>query len=304
MIDRRIKFRHIQCFVEITRQKSMKLAAERLFLTQPAISKTLKELEEILSTELMSRSRAGVSLTKQGEVFLHFAEMSLAALQQGLDGVEQAGKPGSARVRVGALPSVAARLMPKVVQEFSELASGAMLQISDGPISFLIQKLRDGELDVVIGRHGPPETMKGIAFTQLYDETVDFVVRPGHPLLEAPDIARIGEWKVIYPSEHSAIRPIVERFLIAHGVGELTNKLETVSGAFGRVYTHQTDAIWIISSGVVANEVADGRLIRLPFDTALTKGPVGLMTRANSNLTPEQQVLSIAVDNVVLAEGL
>ncbi len=48
MLDRRIKFRHIQCFVEIVRQQSMKRAAERLHLTQPAISKTLKELEEII----------------------------------------------------------------------------------------------------------------------------------------------------------------------------------------------------------------------------------------------------------------
>ena len=98
MIDRRIKFRHIQCFVEISRLKSMKLAAERLFLTQPAISKTLKELEELLGADLMTRSRAGVSLTKQGEVFLHFAEMSLAALQQGLDGVEQEGSMNTVKV--------------------------------------------------------------------------------------------------------------------------------------------------------------------------------------------------------------
>lgn len=304
MIDRRIKFRHIQCFVEISRQKSMKLAAERLFLTQPAISKTLKELEEILGAELMSRSRAGVALTKQGEVFLHFAEMSLAALQQGLEGVEQEGKAGAARVKVGALPSVAARLMPLVAQEYSDLSLGSTLQISDGPISYLIQKLRDGELDVVIGRLAPSDSMKGVAFTQLYNETVDFVVRPDHPLLADPDLSRIGEWQVIYPSEDSAIRPIVERFLIAHGVGDLPNRMETVSGAFGRVYTRRTDAIWIISSGVVANEIADGRLTRLPFDTAITKGPVGLMTRANANLTPEQQVFSMAVNNVVRAEGL
>lgn len=304
MIDRRIKFRHIQCFVEISRLKSMKLAAQRLFLTQPAISKTLKELEELLGAELMTRSRAGISLTKQGEVFLHFAEMSLAALQQGLDGVEQEGKTGSARVRVGALPSVAARLMPSVAQEFSDLSNGGTLQISDGPISYLIQKLRDGELDIVIGRQAPPDTMKGIAFTQLYNETVDFVVRPGHPLLEDPKLSRIGEWQVVYPSENSAIRPLVERFLIANGVGDLPNKMETVSGAFGRVYTPRTDAVWIISSGVVANEIDDGRLRRLPFDTTMTKGPVGLMMRANANPTTEQKILSMAVDNVVQSQGL
>ncbi len=90
-MDRRIKFRHVQCFVEIARERSLKNAAEKLYLTQPAISKTLKELEEIVGATLMLRNRSGVSLTKEGEVFLHFSQMSLASLQQGLDGVEKAG---------------------------------------------------------------------------------------------------------------------------------------------------------------------------------------------------------------------
>ncbi|GAA6208075.1 pca operon transcription factor PcaQ [Cognatishimia sp. WU-CL00825] len=282
----------------------MKSAAERLLLTQPAISKTLKELETLLGADLMTRSRAGISLTKQGEVFLHFAEMSLAALQQGMDGVEREGEARSARVKVGVLPSVAARLMPLVAQEFSELSNSSRLEISDGPVSYLIQKLRNGELDLVVGRQAPPDTMKGIAFTQLYNETVDFVVRPKHPLLQAPDLARIGEWQVIYPSEHSAIRPLVERYLIANGVGELPNKLETVSGAFGRVYTPRSDAVWIISSGVVANEIDNGMLCRLPFDTTMTNGPVGLMMKASTNPSSEQKIFSIAVDNIVRSQGL
>ena len=81
MIDRRIKFRHIHCYVEICREQSLKGAAEKLFLTQPAISKTLKELEGIMGATLLTRNRAGVVLIRHGEVFLHFAEMSLVSLQ-------------------------------------------------------------------------------------------------------------------------------------------------------------------------------------------------------------------------------
>ncbi|MBE1284009.1 MAG: pca operon transcription factor PcaQ [Rhodobacteraceae bacterium] len=296
MIDRRIKFRHIQCFVEICREQSFKQAAEKLFLTQPAISKTLKELEEILSASLLIRSRGGVALTPQGEVFLHFAEMSLAALQQGLSGVDQVGSQGRTLLSVGALPSVAARLMPAVAQAFHELAPNTDLRILDGPHGFLVDRLRLGELDLVIGRLGRPETMQGITFTQLYEERVEFVVRAGHPLLQVPDVQRIGDWQVIYPSQGSAIRPLVERFLIAHGVGEIPNRLETVSGAFGRVYTRQTDAVWIISAGVVANEVADGYLVALPFDTDITRGPVGLMQRPEETPSPQAQVFRLAVD--------
>ncbi|ASP35327.1 pca operon transcription factor PcaQ [Labrenzia sp. VG12] len=304
MIDRRIKFRHIQCFVEIARERSLKLAADKLHLTQPAISKTLKELEEIIGASLMSRNRAGIQLTRQGKVFLHFAQISLASLQQGLDGVEREGGSARETLKVGALPTVAASFMPPVVREFAAMAPYVMLQIMDGPHGYLIERLKLGELDLVIGRLGRPEAMEGVSFTQLYSEQVDLIVRAGHPLLDQPDIKTIIDWPVIYPPEGAAIRPLVERLMIANGVGQIPNKIETVSGAFGRIYTRNTDAVWIISSGVVQNETADGHLVRLPFETDITKGPVGLMTRPDTQPGAAEQLFRLAVQSVIEDQGL
>ncbi|MBV1862829.1 MAG: pca operon transcription factor PcaQ [Rhodobacteraceae bacterium] len=304
MDNQRIKFRHIQCFVEIVRQESLKKAAERLFLTQPAISKTLKELEEIVGAVLLHRSRAGIRLSQQGEVFHHFAEMSLAALQQGVDGVEQIGKSGNARLLVGALPSVAAGLMPVVAKEFGKLSPATTLCISDGPHGYLIDRLRHGELALIIGRLGPPQTMQGLSFTQLYNEHVVFVVRPGHPMSKTGNLDDLADWPIVYPPENAAIRALVERILIANGIGELPNRIETVSGAFGRVYTRDSDAIWIISYGVVANELAEGRLVALPVDTSITKGPVGLMTRQDHEKTPEERLFHSALSKAIAQLGL
>ena len=299
MVDRRIKFRHIQCFVEIAREQSFKRAAEKLYLSQPAISKTLKELEEIIGATLMQRSRSGVELTRQGDVFLHFAQMSLASLQQGLAGVEQEDKAVKQVLTLGALPSVAAWLMPAVSTEFSVMAPNALLRIMDGPHGYLVERLRLGELDVVIGRMGRPDSMQGISFTQLYNEEVVLVVRPGHPLLQHPELSCISEWPVIYPPEGAAIRPLVERLLIAHGVGELPHKIETVSGAFGRAHATRTDAVWFISGGVVANDIADGRLVKLPIDMSITRGPVGLMMRPGEPMSAVAQIFQLAVLQVL-----
>lgn len=304
MIDRRIKFRHIQCLVEICREKSLKRAAEKMFLTQPAISKTLKELEEILNATLLVRSRAGVSLTREGEVFLHFAEMSLASLQQGMAGVEQVGEHGKTKLKVGALPSVAASIMPAVAAEFGEVAPNSELQIVAGAHGNLIDQLRVGALDLVIGRLGRPDIMQGISFTQLYEEKVVFVVRSGHPLLANPDLTKIGNWQVIYPPKDAAIYPLVERFLIAHGIGDLPDRLETVSGAFARVYVRKTDAIWIISAGVVANELQEGQLVELPFDTHVTRGPVGLMRRPQDLISSQEQYFQVALQRAIRDMGL
>lgn len=296
LIDRRLKIRHVQCFVEIVRKRSLKLAADSLLLTQPAVSKTLKELEEIVGATLLSRDRGGVELTPQGDMFLEFAEMGMAALQRGIDGLRLDGSGASRRVAVGALPSVAARLMPAASRAFAALQPDATLVIADGSHGHLIERLRLGELDVVIGRLGEPQTMQGLSFTQLYMEHVEFVLRPDHPWLAKPDLARLADWPVIFPSAGSAIRPLVERFLIAHGIGALRYPIETVSGAFGRVAVAQSDAVWIISGGVVADDLARGRLARLPLDTSLMAGPVGIMLRSDDSIRPEVRALVRAVE--------
>lgn len=280
-MDRRVRIRHLQAFCETVRQRSLKRAAETLLLTQPAISRTLAELEEIVGTRLMTRGRGGIALTQAGEFFLPHARASLAALEQGLAGLagSGAGRAG-ATLRLGALPSVAARLLPRIVAELDGLGAELRLTILDGPHGYLTGLLRDGRLDAVIGRLGEPATMQGLSFTQLYLEQVAVVVRPGHPILDRPELRRIPDWPVIYPAPGSAIRPFVERLLIAEGIPLPPRRIETVSGEFGRIHVRQSDAIWFISAGVVARDVAEGLLVTLPLDTPLTEGPVGLMRRA------------------------
>ncbi|MFC6758352.1 LysR family transcriptional regulator [Sulfitobacter porphyrae] len=81
---KQIKMRHLSAFVETLRGGSLKAAAERMFLTQPTVSKTLSDLETILGVTLLNRGRGGVSLTREGAVFRQFAEQGLAAVSHGL----------------------------------------------------------------------------------------------------------------------------------------------------------------------------------------------------------------------------
>ncbi|MEE4464296.1 LysR family transcriptional regulator, partial [Azotobacter chroococcum] len=73
LVDNRIKFRHLVSFLEVARQRSFAKAADALAVSQPAMSKTLKELEEILDSRLFERSKSGVSLTPAGITFLRYA---------------------------------------------------------------------------------------------------------------------------------------------------------------------------------------------------------------------------------------
>jgi LysR family pca operon transcriptional activator len=101
------------------------------------------------------------------------------------------------------------------------------------------------------------------------------------------------------PTEESVIRPFVDRFLVEHGVAEFRIRVETVSDSFGRAFVHQTDAVWIISEGVVASDLAKGDLIALSIDTSETRGAVGLTTLASTPPPPATELLSQIIRETV-----
>lgn len=279
-MDRRIKFRHLDAFSAIARARSFKIAAELLNLTQPAISKTLKELEDILGVVVLERSRSGVALTPQGEVFLQFAEQSTAALRHGLRSIQGDDGAGG-QLKLGALPSVASSILPAAVLEFTVKSPTTLVEIHEGPHLDLTTRLRSGGLDMVVGRLGKPDTMVGLTFQQLYSEKVVVVASPQSRAIHIRDPAELAAFRVLYPPKDSAIRPLVARLLIAQGVPLFGNRIETASPAFARaVILADPDTVWIISKGVVADDISKGRLKALEIDLASTQGAVGIMSRA------------------------
>jgi hypothetical protein len=99
-IDNSIKFRHLLCFLEVARQGSLARAAEVLANSQPAVSKTLKELEEVLATSLFDRSKRGVVPTAAGLAFLRYAGPSVQALREGVRSL-RSGEHEAGVVRLG-----------------------------------------------------------------------------------------------------------------------------------------------------------------------------------------------------------
>lgn len=284
MIDTRVKFRHLQTFVEVARQKSVMKAAELLHVSQPAVTKTIRELEEVLGVGVFERDGRGIKITRYGEVFLRHAGAALTALRQGLDSVSQERFAEAPPVRIGALPTVSTRIMPRAMTLFLKENTWSRVKIMTGENAVLLEQLRIGDLDLVVGRLAGAEKMAGFSFEHLYSEQVVFAVRAGHPLLKGrqPLFASLGDYTVLMPTRGSIIRPVVENFLIANGVASLPNQIDTVSDAFGRAFVRDSDAVWIISNGVVARDIEDGLIAALPIDTAETRGPVGLTMRTDA----------------------
>ena len=278
----RIKFRHLQTFIEVARQKSVGKAAEVLSITQPAVTRTIRELEDDLGASLFEREGRGIRISAFGEVFLKHAGESIAAVRRGVDSIAQAKRSIGPPIRIGALPTASASLMPEAVAEFLRAGTGSRATVVTGENRWLLDALRIGELDLVVGRLAAPERMTGLHFEPLYAEEVVFLVRAGHALVQRRNfsLGEIANFTVLMPPPGSVIRPFVDRLLLTNGIGELTNVVETVSDSFSRAFVERYDAIWIISRGVVESDIAAGRFATLDVDTSETRGAVGLTTRA------------------------
>ncbi len=306
MIDSRIKFRHLQTFVEVARQKSVMKAAGVLNVSQPAVTKTIRELEQVLGVAVFERDGRGIRITRTGEAFLRHAGAALTAIRQGFDSVSQARHGLAPPIRIGALPTVSTRIMPRAIALFLAEETGVRIKIVTGENAVLLEQLRVGDLDLVVGRLAAPERMTGFSFEHLYSEQVVFCARAGHPLT-APGrsvFAGLADFPVLMPTSGSIIRPFVDRLLIANGVAELPNLIETVSDAFGRAFVRASDAVWIISSGVVAGDIEAGHLTALSVDTSETKGPVGLTVRSDAVPSLPQSILMQTIREAASMAGL
>ena len=292
-MDNRIKFRHLQTFLEVARHRSVGKAADALAITQPAVTRTVRELEEILGVALFEKDGRGIRISHFGEVFLRHAGESVASVQRGIDSVAQAQKSEGPPVRIGTLPTASATFMPDVVAEFLAIGTGSPVTIVSAENRMLLNALRLGELDLVVGRLAAPELMAGLDFEPLYTEEVTIVVRPQHPLLKRRHftLRELGQYTVLMPTRGSVIRPFVDRLLLTNGIPDLPDMVETVSDSFGRAYIARHDAAWIISRGVVIEELKSGRFAELKIDMSETRGAVGFTTRANIERSPSLSLM-------------
>ncbi len=295
MLDPRIRLRHLRCFLETARLGSLTAAAAAMNVSQPAASKTIKELEQILGRPLFDRGARRLALTPAGKVFQQHTGAGLIELARGQDLV--VGTPRvTKRVVAGVLPTAGTTLMPRAALAFRSAFPTCLLRVSTGPNWLLMSQLREGALDLVVGRMGAAKVMEGLSFQPLYTEKIAAIVRPDHPLTHREDAAtELDNYPLVVPPPGAVIARHVQALLTRQGVPVGGHAFETVSLAIGRGIVQGSDAIWLISRGVAASELADGSLVELPLAEDAFGAPVGISTRDDGALSDEQMGLLAAL---------
>lgn len=219
LFSQRIRLRHLHTFVAVAQQGTLGRAAETLNLSQPALSKTLNELEQLTGTRLFERGRLGAQLTVPGEQFLTHAVKVLDALNTAGQALNRKEDASADVVRIGALPTAALGILPAVIGRFHQQRKSTSLQVATMNNTMLLAGLKSGEIDLGIGRMSDPELMSGLNYELLFLESLKLVVRPGHPLLqETITLSRVMEWPVVVSPKGTVPRQNAEALLQSQGV--------------------------------------------------------------------------------------
>ena len=296
LFSQRIRLRHLHTFVAVAQQGTLGRAAETLNLSQPALSKTLNELEQLTGTRLFERGRLGAQLTLVGEQFLTHAVKVLDALNSAGQALNRKEGLNNDIVRIGALPTAALGILPTVIGQFHKQQKDITLQVATMNNTMLLAGLKSGEIDIGIGRMSDPELMSGLHYELLFLESLKLVVRPGHPLLqETVTLGRVMEWPVVVSPKGTVPRQNAEALLQSQGCKMPAGCIETLSASLSRQLTVDFDYVWFVPSGAVKDDLRRGVLTALPIATQGAGEPIGILTRVDATLTPGTQTLLSAI---------
>lgn len=292
-LESRLTLRHLNLIVAIADGGSLQAAADAVGLTQSAVTKSLQEAEALVGARLFDRGNRGVAVTAEGAVLVAHARLVLSQLRHAGQELEDLRSGTGGRVAVGVLVSAAVSLLPQAIAAVRARRPNLAIKVLEGTNDVLLPMLRQGELDLVIGRLPAFSVGSDIAEETLCDDYAQIVVRAGHPLLARKGLRLadlIAEPWILPRQETSMRRQIDEAFRI-EGVAQPGNCVESVSILTNRALVLRADhlAVWPVQ--LVRFEADLGLVAPLPIDLPTTRRPIGISTLRAARLSPAADTL-------------
>lgn len=283
----------LRALVAVAEHNNVVQAARQLNLSQPAVTKAIRTMEDNLGVKLFDRTSRGMiptifGLTLIRRAKLIFAELRKADMELGaLRGLE------TGSVVVGTSPIGRSILLPEGICRLVEESPGLQVTVLEGVFDELISMLRNGDLEFIVGTVWDGAPGDGLANEVMTDDQVAIVARQGHPLtrkktLTYQDLEEV-DW--ILPGRDSPQRQQFEKKFEQQGVQIKQNIISMNSLSTIREVLVNTDRLTILSPPRVKTEVAANILTILPFDLPETKRPIGVTRRQADTLSPAAEML-------------
>lgn len=204
-------------FLEVAKQGNISAAAQNLFISQSAVSQSVKQLEEQLQVRLFSRSTRGVSLTSEGKLLLEYVSHALGLLQSGEEKIAASRQLLTGELIIGASDTVTKTYLLSRLEAFHKDYPDIRIRILNGTTSMVLDYLHAGQVDIAFASEAPDETVYSVR--HCVDTHTIFVAAPDY--LEFDKVytmEEIAALPLILLERKASSRVYVERYFQEHGV--------------------------------------------------------------------------------------
>ena len=281
-----LKFRHLLLIDTLGRTRNMHLAAQQMNLSQPAISKMLKEIESLLGFALFERQPRSMPPTALGEHVLRYAQIALNDARSFVEQIGSLREGGHGHLKVGGIFAATAIALPEAILQIKQRWPLLSIEVVEQTSNHLMDMLEEKKLDLAVARFTEQGQQQRYDFQPLAPEPFCIVVNSQHPLAEAgpTSLQQLVDlpW-ILYPVG-TPIRARMERAFAEAGVAMPKNTVDTISMQTFLQVLRRGPMIGMLPDAMVDSLLESGQLKTLDTPLHLAPQDYGILTRKGEPL--------------------
>ncbi len=287
-----MKLNQIRNFIAVAERGGLRRAARHLGVAQPAITRSIRDLEHELGTTLFERSATGMELTPIGEAFLRRSTAAQLELERACDEIKQMKGLNSGTVSIGLSTAPHVGMLPRVLAPFHRRFPDVVLNISEGLFPALEAQIRDGSIDFYVGPLSEDNPGGEFAVEKLFDNRRVILARPGHPLARARSLRELvtARWVAtsVTANSEAELYPLFER----HGLPRPTISVQAHSALTMITAAASSDLLAILPQQWLEFVQSTGLLAHIDLDEELSAPAICIVRRSRLPLVPVAEHLS------------
>jgi DNA-binding transcriptional LysR family regulator len=295
-----MELRHLRYFIGVAEEENVSRAALKLHVSQPALSRQIRDLEDELGFLLLERSAKSVRLTEAGRVFLIEARAVLQRAEDAVKAARAIATGGRGELHVGYAPSLTARILPPTLRAFQAELPNVRVRLHDFSTEEMFAGLREGKLQIAFVVRLTPAMLRGLRFEELARDSICLAVALKHPLAgrRTVTLAEIAREPLItysrkdYPDAHENLAAM---FAAIKSKPRIAEEHDSVSSLIAAVEAGNGVAIAPASLTCTAGP----RLKLIPFSPAPAPLVVGAAWANNRLTAAAERFLKCARETVL-----
>jgi DNA-binding transcriptional LysR family regulator len=302
--DRMVTMPQLRALVSLADHGSYASASEATGLAQPSLHRAIRELETITGRTMTERRGRGVAITDAGPALVRAFRLARAELETGLDELASFAGQQVGRISVGAMPLSRASIVPKAFAAIHKRHPGLALDIVEGPYAELIEKLRDGDVDFLIGAQRTPGPGPDVEQLPLFDDHVAIIGAIDHPLARDYKDRFIPLAELVrYPwvvARHGAPLRELWQHLLGNAVDDLPAKPITCGSTMAtRALLMEGPYLTLLSKDQLALELESETLVAIGRDVREGQRSIVLTQRTDWRRRPIHDELIAEIEKAV-----